>query len=180
MVKQCRNRLILWNPYMTKTGIPSCTKVKQWQSCMKTTLAVQSFNMALQSSPLEANTVGQLLPGVNTIQLYALFTRIKHFLFILWVSLTMTIKKNFSIYSRRSIVAVVVTWHLFHLCSDYLLFHKKSLKEIKLILYTVTVSLKSKVIFSKIYGRFTQEQIICRCDRNTLILPRINIWLQQN
>lgn len=59
---------------------------------MKTTLAVQSFNVALQSSPLEPNTVGQLLAGVNTIQLDTFFTGIKHFLFILRVSLTMKIE----------------------------------------------------------------------------------------
>lgn len=51
--------------------------------CMKNTLAVQSFNVALEPSPLEANTVGQLLPGMNTKQLYAFFTRIKHFLILL-------------------------------------------------------------------------------------------------
>lgn len=61
---------------------------------MKTTLVVQSFNVALKSSPLEANTVGQLLPGVNTIQLYTFFTGIKHFLF--QVSLTMKMKRNFN------------------------------------------------------------------------------------
>lgn len=42
------------------------------------TLAVQSFNVVLEFSPLEANAVGQLLTGVNTNQLHASFTGVKH------------------------------------------------------------------------------------------------------
>lgn len=64
---------------------------------MKTTLAVQSFNVALESSPLETNTIGQLLPGVNTIQLYAFFTRINEFLFLLQVSLIKTMEIFFNL-----------------------------------------------------------------------------------
>lgn len=48
-----------------------------------TTFAVQSLNVALESSPLEANAVGQLLPGVTTKQLHAFFPGIKHFLVLL-------------------------------------------------------------------------------------------------
>lgn len=81
-----------------QTKIPSCIKVKQWlNDWIKTTLAVQSFNVALESSPLETNTIGQLLPGVNTIQLYTFFTRINEFLFLLQVSLIKTMEIFFNL-----------------------------------------------------------------------------------
>jgi len=39
--------------------------------------------MALESPPLEANTVGQFFPGMYTMQLYAFLTGVKHlFLFL--------------------------------------------------------------------------------------------------
>lgn len=54
------------------------------------TLAVQSFNMVLEFSPLEANTVGQLLTGVNAKQLHTFFTGIKHFFILLRLGLRRT------------------------------------------------------------------------------------------
>lgn len=59
---------------------------------MNVTLAVQSFNMTPESSPLEANAVGQLLPCVNTEQLHAFSIGIKHLLILLGLSLTMTVQ----------------------------------------------------------------------------------------
>lgn len=44
------------------------------------TFAVQSFHVTLESPPLEANTVGQLLTGVNTEELNAVFTALKDLL----------------------------------------------------------------------------------------------------
>lgn len=46
------------------------------------TLTVQSFNMVLEFSPLKANTVGELLTGVNTKQLQTFFIGIQHFLLL--------------------------------------------------------------------------------------------------
>lgn len=65
----------------------SCVPVTE-RTC--DTLAVQSFNVVLEFSPLEANAVGQLLTGVNTKQLHTLFTGIKHFFIILRLGLTRT------------------------------------------------------------------------------------------
>lgn len=54
------------------------------------TLTVQSFNMVLEFSPLEANTVGQLLTGMNTNQLQTFLTGIKHVFVLLRLGLTRT------------------------------------------------------------------------------------------
>lgn len=51
------------------------------------TLAVQSLNVVLEFSPLEANTVGQLLTGVDTNQFHASFTGVKHVFVLLRLDL---------------------------------------------------------------------------------------------
>ena len=57
------------------------------RSVRSTTLAVQSLHVALEFPPLQANTVGQLLPGVHARPLRLLFTGLKHFLLVLRVCL---------------------------------------------------------------------------------------------
>lgn len=51
------------------------------------TLAVQSLNVVLEFPPLEANAVGQPLTGVDTNQLHASFTGVKHVFVLLRLDL---------------------------------------------------------------------------------------------
>lgn len=58
------------------------------------TLTVQSFNMVLEFSPLKANTVGELLTGVNTKQLQTFFIGIQHFLLFLFLLLRLRLTRT--------------------------------------------------------------------------------------